>query len=111
MSGGNSTGAAGGVQLVDTSGRPARPAESEQGEHSAGSVLSLETGAGPTQSQEGCMAQPRRPARPVRFDDPGRNAAYWARIDRIVAAAPALSTEQKAILRGLFHTPAVREAA
>jgi len=54
---------AGGVQLVDTPGRPARP------------------------------------------------AGYWERIDRIVAAAPPLSDEQKAIIRAQFHAPAAREAA
>ncbi|MGV4890380.1 hypothetical protein ACSR0Z_27950 [Streptomyces viridosporus] len=51
-----------------------------------------------------------RPARPVRFEDPARNAAYWARIDRIVDAAPPLSDEQIATLRGIFLS-AAREAA
>lgn len=59
---------AGGVQLVDTPGRPARP------------------------------------DRPVRFADPARNDAYWARIDRIVSEAPPLSNEQKAIIRVAFST-------
>ncbi|MFH8805512.1 hypothetical protein ACH4F6_39225 [Streptomyces sp. NPDC017936] len=44
------------------------------------------------------------PARPVRFTDPARNAAYWARIDRIVAEAPPLSQEQVATLRTIFST-------
>ncbi|WP_181384432.1 hypothetical protein [Streptomyces sp. NWU49] len=57
------------------------------------------------------MASQRRPTRPVRFEDPARNAAYWARIDRIVDAAPPLSQEQIATLRGIFHQPAAREAA
>jgi hypothetical protein len=52
-----------------------------------------------------------RPARPVRFDDPARNAAYWARIDRIVAAAPPLSDEQRAVIRTAFHQPRIQEAA
>lgn len=52
-------------------------------------------------------------ARPVRFADPKRNAAYWARIDRIVAAAPPLSEEQIGTLRSIFSTAAAqtREAA
>lgn len=54
-----------------------------------------------------------RPARPVRFEDPERNRRYWERIDRIVTAAPPLSDEQIAALRGIFSTAAVqaREAA
>ncbi|GKQ37378.1 hypothetical protein [Streptomyces sp. A012304] len=66
--------AAGGVQLVDTPGRPARP------------------------------------DRPVRFADPARNAAYWARIDRIVDAAPPLTDEQRAVIRTAFAASR-REAA
>lgn len=66
---------AGGVQLVDTPGRPARA------------------------------------ARPVRDPDPARNAAYWARIDAIVDAAPPLSAEQRAIIRTAFHQPEARGAA
>ncbi|MFE1748976.1 hypothetical protein ACFW88_00220 [Streptomyces anandii] len=46
-----------------------------------------------------------RPARPER--PPG----YWERIDRIVAAAPPLSDEQKAIIFTAFHQPAAREVA
>jgi hypothetical protein len=46
-----------------------------------------------------------RPARPE------RPAGYWERIDRIVAAAPPLSDEQKAIIRAQFHAPKAREAA
>ncbi|MGW0914681.1 hypothetical protein ACWD1Z_23430 [Streptomyces sp. NPDC002784] len=57
------------------------------------------------------MASPRRPARPVRFEDPARNAAYWARIDSIVDQAPPLTDDQRAIIRAAFHTPAAREAA
>jgi hypothetical protein len=52
-----------------------------------------------------------RPARPVRFDDPARNAAYWARIDRIVDQAPPFTAEQRARIRAAFHAPALREAA
>ncbi|MFD5050846.1 hypothetical protein ACFWMH_10445 [Streptomyces tendae] len=49
--------------------------------------------------------------RPVRFEDQQRNAAYWARIDRIVAAAPPLSDEQRAVVRTAFSAPRTREAA
>ncbi|MER7963577.1 hypothetical protein [Streptomyces ardesiacus] len=42
--------------------------------------------------------------RPVRFEDPARNAAYWRRIDRIVAAAPPLGDEQRAVIRTAFST-------
>ncbi|MFD3498813.1 hypothetical protein [Streptomyces sp. NPDC058678] len=59
----------------------------------------------------GTPGRPARRNRPVRFDDPARNAAYWARIDRIVDAAPPLSDEQRAIIRTAFHQPAAREAA
>ncbi|MEU8531566.1 hypothetical protein [Streptomyces parvulus] len=54
---------------------------------------------------------PGRPARPVRFADPERNAAYWARIERNVAAAPPLSDEQRAVIRTAFHQPEARRAA
>jgi hypothetical protein len=49
-----------------------------------------------------------RPAldRPRRFANDAQNDAYWARIERIVAAAPPLSDEQKAIIRAQFHRPA-----
>lgn len=47
-----------------------------------------------------------RPDRPIRFADPARNAAYWARIDRIVSAAPPLSDEQRAAIRTAFSRPA-----
>ena len=47
----------------------------------------------------------RRAARPVRDPDPKRNAAYWARIDAIVAEAPPLTDEQKATIRLAFHQP------
>lgn len=49
--------------------------------------------------------------RPVRFEDPQRNLAYWARIERIVAAAPPLTDEQRAVIRTAFHQPGAREAA
>jgi hypothetical protein len=52
--------------------------------------------------------QTRRAARPVRFEDPARNAAYWARIDAIVAAAPPLSDEQRAVIRTAFSTVTTR---
>lgn len=64
-----------------------------------------------TEPAGGARGTPGRPARPRRFDDDARNNAYWARVDAIADAAPPLSTEQKAILRGLFHQPAMREAA
>lgn len=51
-------------------------------------------------------SRPARADRPVRFEDPARNAAYWARIDRIVDAAPPLSDEQRAVIRTAFHRPA-----
>ncbi|MFC7892715.1 MULTISPECIES: hypothetical protein [unclassified Streptomyces] len=51
------------------------------------------------------------PARPVRFEDPVRDAAYWARIDRIVDAAPPLSDEQRAVIRTVFSQPRAQEAA
>jgi hypothetical protein len=57
------------------------------------------------------VGTPGRPARPVRDPDPARNAAYWARIDRIVDAAPPLTDTQRAIIRTAFHAPAAREAA
>ncbi|WP_194280615.1 hypothetical protein [Streptomyces fagopyri] len=53
----------------------------------------------------------RRAARPVRFEDPKRNAAYWARIDAIVDEAPPFSDTQRAIIRAAFHQPVAREAA
>ncbi|MFI8297318.1 hypothetical protein ACIGCZ_15395 [Streptomyces nigra] len=55
--------------------------------------------------------RPTRTARPVRFEDPARNAAYWARIDAIVNQAPPLSDEQRATIRGAFHQPEARRAA
>ena len=55
--------------------------------------------------------RPARPERPVRDPDPARNAAYWARIDRIVDQAPPFPDEQKAIIRAQFHQPTAREAA
>jgi len=52
--------------------------------------------------------RPARANRPVRFEDPARNAAYWARIERIVDAAPPLTDEQRAIIRTAFHQPTAR---
>ncbi|MER8004952.1 hypothetical protein [Streptomyces sp. NPDC094149] len=57
------------------------------------------------------MAPPCPPARPVRFDDPARNAAYWSRVARIAGQAPPLTDDQRARIRAAFHTPAAREAA
>ncbi|MEU6543859.1 hypothetical protein [Streptomyces sp. NPDC046859] len=48
--------------------------------------------------------RPARVERPIRYADPERNAAYWARVDRIVAAAPPLSDEQRAVIRTAFST-------
>ncbi|MET7914426.1 hypothetical protein ABZU45_00545 [Streptomyces avermitilis] len=102
---------AGDAQLVGTPGRPARFEDSERGEHNAEAVLSLTSGAGPKQFKEDCMAPQRRHGRPVRFEDPVRNAAYWARIDAIVDAAPPFSAEQRAVIRAQFHAPQAREVA
>lgn len=59
----------------------------------------------------GIPGRPARPDRPVRFEDPARNAAYWARIDAIVSEAPPLTNEQKAIIRAAIHAPQERGAA
>ncbi len=59
----------------------------------------------------GACGRPARPERPIRFEDPARNAAYWARIDRIVDAAPPLTDTQRAIIRAAFHQPEARRAA
>lgn len=62
----------------------------------------------------GAPGHPARPDRPRRFDDDARNDAYWARIERIVDAAPPLSDEQRATLRVIFSgaaTATAREAA
>ncbi|MDX3507336.1 hypothetical protein PV755_00105 [Streptomyces caniscabiei] len=56
-------------------------------------------------------AEARLADRPVRDPDPARNAAYWARIDAIVAAAPPLTDEQKAVIRTAFHGARMQEAA
>lgn len=48
---------------------------------------------------------PGRPARPVRDMDPARNAAYWRRIERVVATAPPLTDAQRAALRIAFQRP------
>jgi hypothetical protein len=55
--------------------------------------------------------QARRANRPIRDPDPKRNAAYWARIDAIVAEAPPLTAEQRAVIRTAFHGARAREAA
>ncbi|MFJ5150865.1 hypothetical protein ACIQCF_04655 [Streptomyces sp. NPDC088353] len=55
--------------------------------------------------------RPARADRPIRFDDPARNAAYWARIDRLVDAAPPLTDTQRAAIRAAFHQPERRAAA
>jgi hypothetical protein len=91
----------------NTSGRPAR---AERGEHLAESVLSLDAGAGPTDTEGYSMATQPCPARPVRYADPARNAAYWERVKRNAASAPPLTDDQIATLRGIFLS-AAREAA
>ena len=111
MTGTDNTAATEGAQIVGTLGRPARPADSERGEHNAESVLSLNPGAGPEPLRENGMASARPPARPARFDDPARNAAYWARVDRIAGQAPPLTDDQRARIRAAFHQPAPRAAA
>lgn len=55
--------------------------------------------------------RPARADRPRRFDDDARNAAYWARIDRIVDQAPPLEDWQRAAIRAAFHQPEARRAA
>lgn len=55
--------------------------------------------------------RPARQDRPVRFEDPRRDAAYWARIDAIVDAAPPLTDTQRAIIRTAFHGARAQEAA
>lgn len=57
------------------------------------------------------MASTCPSGRPVRFADPARNAAYWARIDACVDAAPPLTDDQRARIRAAFHQPASKEAA
>lgn len=61
----------------------------------------------------GVPGRPARQDRPVRFEDPARDDAYWARVDRIVAAAPPLTDFQRAIIRTAFSTVATstQEAA
>ncbi|WP_327268775.1 hypothetical protein OG233_13955 [Streptomyces sp. NBC_01218] len=44
------------------------------------------------------------PGRPPGVDH--GDAAYWARIHRIVASAPPLSDRQKAVIRAAFYQPA-----
>lgn len=55
--------------------------------------------------------RPARADRPVRFEDPARNAAYWARIDAIVDQAPPLDDYQRAVIRAAFLQPQDRRAA
>ncbi|WP_189146807.1 hypothetical protein [Streptomyces lacrimifluminis] len=55
--------------------------------------------------------RPARPDRPRRFDDDALNDAYWARVDRIVAAAPPLSDDQRARIRAAFFQPTIKEVA
>ncbi|MFE2300814.1 hypothetical protein ACFXAW_21825 [Streptomyces sp. NPDC059445] len=69
------------------------------------------TGPGKTATAGDTSGRPARTDRPVRFEDPDRNAAYWARIDRIVAAAPPFTDDQRARIRAAFHQPAMKEAA
>jgi hypothetical protein len=95
----------------NSSGRPADLVEQERREHLEKTMLSCAAGASAKQVKEGCVVSTGCPDRPVRFEDPVRNAAYWARIDRIVAAAPPLGTEQRAAIRTAFLQPAAREAA
>lgn len=63
-----------------------------------------------TEEAEGTVT-PVDSRRPVRFADPARNAAYWARIDRIVDQAPPFTDEQRARIRAAFHQPQTQEAA
>lgn len=59
----------------------------------------------------GATTPPANRDRPVRHPDPERNAAYWARIDANVAAAPELTTAQRVRLRGIFQQADRQEAA
>lgn len=43
--------------------------------------------------------------RPDRGPRDHRNAAYWARVRRIVDQAPPLTDEQRAQIRVIFHRP------
>lgn len=83
----------------------------ERREHSAESVLSLNPGAGPEQLRENGMASTCPLARPARFTNPARNAAYWSRIACIVDQAPPLTDSQRAVIRSTFHTQAIKEVA
>lgn len=49
--------------------------------------------------------------RPSRDPNPERNRAYWARIDRLVDAAPPLSDTQRAAIRSAFHQPGAQATA
>lgn len=97
-----------GVGATPDPGRPAH--DSGRGEHIGEAVLSLESGAGPVDLKGVQVPPSRRPDRPVRFEDPVRNAAYWQRIDAIVDQAPPLTPDQRARIRAAFHAPAMREA-
>ncbi|MFF1321473.1 hypothetical protein ACFVZZ_18905 [Streptomyces chartreusis] len=57
------------------------------------------------------MSHERRPARPLRFDDPARSAAYWERVRRIVDQAPPLTDDQRARIRAAFCTSTTSSAA
>ncbi|MGJ7877873.1 hypothetical protein [Streptomyces rochei] len=67
--------------------------------------------AGAQGQAAGGTGRPSRTDRPIRFNDPKRNATYWARIDRIVSAAPPLSDEQRAVIRTAFTQTEARRAA
>jgi hypothetical protein len=73
--------------------------------------MTAQANAATAEGMSTAVDTPGRPARPVRFKDPARNAAYWARIDRIVDSAPPLDDRQRAIIRTAFHALAAREAA
>lgn len=62
-----------------------------------------------TAATAGVHTAPGRPAQPVRDPDPARNAAYWARVRRVVDQAPPLSDEQRAKLRVIFHQSGPRQ--
>lgn len=77
-------------------------AAEDRGEQLAGSVLSLNSGAGPTNLEGPPMHSSADPARP---------AGYWDRVRRIVDQAPPLTNDQRARIRAAFHQPAERAAA
>lgn len=55
--------------------------------------------------------RPARQDRPVRFEDPARDDAYWHRVDAIAATAPPLSDSQRAVIRTAFLGARAQEAA